>query len=372
MTSAHPQVQPEKEMPSVSSRFARSTAAAILGLAALLVAADFAEARRAGSGGGFGSRGSRTFQSTPATPTAPGTAAPIERSMTPNPGTAAPGVNQPARPGAPQAAQSPAAQQKPGFFGSFGRSMIGGLLVGGLIGMLMGQGLGGMAGFFGLLLQLGVIALIIMLVMRFLASRRQPTPAHAYSAPSAGAGLSSARGTDGPAGQAGSAMTGGLSGLAGGLFSGGSAGAAAQPAMQVVGEPIEIAPEDFDRFEAMLTEVQEAYGREDFAALRRLATPEAMSYLAEELGELATQGRRNQVTEVKLLQGDLAEAWHEDGTDYATVAMRYESIDVMLDRETGAVVEGNAEVPGESTEIWTFARKRGGDWKLSAIQGVAA
>lgn len=361
-------------MPSVSRRFTRTTTAAILGFAALLIAADYAEARRAGGGGGFGSRGTRTFQSTPATPTAPGAAAPIERSMTPNPGPTNPGVNQAARPGA----QAPAAQQ-PGLFGSFGRSMLGGLMVGGLIGMLMGQGLGGMAGFFGLLLQIGIIALIAMLVMRFLASRRQPTPAPAYASsggararPDADQFNGQSNGMNARADMGMNTATpagGGLAGLAGGLFSGGSSGAAvAQP----TGTPIEIEGADFDQFEQMLTDVQEAYGREDFAALRRLATPEAMSYLAEELGELATEGRRNQVTEVKLLQGDLAEAWHEDGTDYATVAMRYESIDVMLNRETGDVIEGNPDEPSESTEIWTFARKRGGDWKLSAIQGVSA
>ncbi|NBN62430.1 Tim44 domain-containing protein [Pannonibacter tanglangensis] len=368
-------------MPSVTRRLARTSAAAILGLAALIIAADYAEARRAGSGGGFGSRGSRTHEAAPATQTAPAPAAPIERSMTPNTGPAAPAMNQTNRPGAQ--AQTPAAAQKPGLFGSFGRSMLGGLLVGGLIGMLLGQGFGGLAGFFGLLLQVGLIALIVFVVMRLIASRRQqaPAPAHAYSMPGAsptpmggglGQGAPGAMGGmggmsgHGPAG-AGQPGQSGLAGLAGGLFSGGRP---AQP--QPVGQPIQLDGSDFDRFEQMLTEVQEAYGREDFGALRRLATPEAMSYLAEELGELATEGRRNSVTAVKLLQGDLAEAWTEDGTDYATVAMRYEAIDVMLDRDSGAVIEGNPEVPGESIELWTFARKQGGEWKLSAIQGVQA
>lgn len=70
--------------------------------------------------------------------------------------------------------------------------------------------------------------------------------------------------------------------------------------------------------------------------------------------------------------GDLAEAWKENGSDYATVAMRYESVDVVRDRATGRVVSGDADRPTEAVEIWTFQRKPGADWQVSAIQGVEA
>ena len=116
--------------------------------------------------------------------------------------------------------------------------------------------------------------------------------------------------------------------------------------------------------------VKTAYGAEDYGALRHLTTPEAMSYLAEELGENATNGLRNRVSDVKLLQGDIAEAWREDGQDYATLAMRYSSIDAMVDRNSGRLVSGDDHQPSESTEIWTFVRRNGSDWKLAAIQGT--
>eukprot|EP01133_Synstelium_polycarpum_P030444 gene30444-37763_t len=45
------------------------------------------------------------------------------------------------------------------------------------------------------------------------------------------------------------------------------------------------------------------------------------------LGENATKGVRNSVSDVKLLQGDIAESWHENNADYATLAMHYSSID---------------------------------------------
>lgn len=68
-----------------TSRLGQFTIALGLALVVSLSAMDIADARRAG-GGGFGSRGSKTYQAPAPTRTAPNTAAPIERSMTPNTG----------------------------------------------------------------------------------------------------------------------------------------------------------------------------------------------------------------------------------------------------------------------------------------------
>ncbi len=92
---------------------------------------------------------------------------------------------------------------------------------------------------------------------------------------------------------------------------------------------------------SMLQQVQSAYAAEDYGTLRKLTTPEEVSNLAEELSDHATSGVKNDVRDVTLLQGDVAEAWHEEGQDYATVAMRYSAIDIMRDRATGKVIEGN-------------------------------
>jgi predicted lipid-binding transport protein (Tim44 family) len=73
----------------------------------------------------------------------------------------------------------------------------------------------------------------------------------------------------------------------------------------------------------------------------------------------------DRISDVKLLQGDLAEAWREGDTDYATVAMRFSLNDETLDRDSGRVLQGG---PDEATEIWTFMRTRGGHWLVSAIQ----
>jgi predicted lipid-binding transport protein (Tim44 family) len=131
---------------------------------------------------------------------------------------------------------------------------------------------------------------------------------------------------------------------------------------------IPITPQDQQDFERLLKEVQDAFGREDYAALRERCTPEVMSYLAEELSDNATHGRRNEVSGTRLLQADVGEAWSEGPIDYATAAMRYEGVDIMRDRTTGAVLSGDPSTPSQTTELWTFSRQTGEPWKLSAIQ----
>src|SRR5437764_291915 len=147
----------------------------------------------------------------------------------------------------------------------------------------------------------------------------------------------------------------------------GSRGTRTFSAAAPTAEPLEIKPEDFDTFERLLGEIQTAYGREDLTALRSRLTPEMLSYYAEELSENASRGVINELSDVKLLQGDLAEAWREGDKEYASVAMRYSLKDRYVDRATGKAADGN-DAPQEVTEVWTFMRAPGGNWLLSAIQ----
>jgi predicted lipid-binding transport protein (Tim44 family) len=123
---------------------------------------------------------------------------------------------------------------------------------------------------------------------------------------------------------------------------------------------------DYDAFERLLSDIQADYSSEDLNALRTKVTPEMLSYFSEQLAENASRGLVNKVTDVRLEQGDLAEAWREGNTDYATVAMRFSLTDRMIERATGRAVEGGE--PQEATELWTFMRVSGGNWLLSAIQ----
>ena len=91
-----------------------------------------------------------------------------------------------------------------------------------------------------------------------------------------------------------------------------------------------------------------------------------LSYFSEQKAANASRGLIKRVTDVKLLRGDLAEAWREGNTDYATVGMNFAVKDSMVERASGQTVEGGE--PSEVTELWTFMRARGGNWLLSAIQ----
>jgi predicted lipid-binding transport protein (Tim44 family) len=328
---------------------------AFLGLATLALIATEADAR-SGRGGSFGSRGARTHSAPPPTATAPGQARPMERTMT-QPGTPAqPGGAMAARPGAPAAA--------PGGMFSGARGLIGGLAAGflgaGLIGMLMGHGfLGGLAGFasfLGLLAQVGLVVLVAVLAWRWWQRRSQPQQAVA-SGPSLRDLQDGQRRGLGSLGGVATERSG--IGALGGL-GGGSYGTAQ------MGSDIEIEGADFDAFERLLGEVQAAYSAEDLNALRRIATPEMVAFFAEDLAANASEGVINQVSDVKLEQGDLAEAWREDIAEYATVAMRFSLVDKTIERATGRVVNGGERV--EATELWTFRRTPRGNWMLAAIQ----
>ena len=100
-----------------------------------------------------------------------------------------------------------------------------------------------------------------------------------------------------------------------------------------------------------------------------IQTPAGQGLLGAVAGYAANaqRGLVNRTSDVKLLQGDLSEAWREDEFEYATVAMRFSLVDQMIERASGRVVEGGPQ-PVEVTELWTFVRKRGGAWILSAIQ----
>ena len=274
-------------------------------------------------GGGFssGSRGSRTFSAPPSTSTAPGTAQPFNRSYGTSP-SFGPGMGG-------------GLFNRPG--GGLFRGLIGGFLGAGLFGLLFGGGLfsgiGGLSSILGLLLQIVLIVFLARFVMSWWQRRTMGEPAFAGVRPGAAPNPRTATGLG-----LGSAST-----------------------------PLQIQPADYEAFERLLSETQAAWSDEDIGRMRKLATPEMVSYFERDLKENHDRNQVNKVSGTKLLQGDLAEAWREGDAEYASVAMRFSMIDRMLDRATGRMVSGN-EQPTEAVEVWTFVRPRGGNWTLSAIQ----
>ncbi len=308
-----------------------------LALPVILTVGSAADAR-VGGGGSSGSRGSRTYSAPPSTSTAPNAARPMDRTMT-QPGS--PGM------GAPAAG----AAAKGGFFNRPGMGMLGGLAAGflgaGLLGMLFGgglfSGLGGLSSMIGLLLQVALIGGAIWFAMSWWKRRNAPPAmASAYAGPSQGASPPQ----NGPQAN---------------FRTGPGFGIGANAA------PLEIVPDDYEAFEKLLGDVQAAWSSEDTAKLHTLATPEMVSYFTGDLQANAAKGVVNKVSQVKLLQGDLAESWREGETDYASVAMRFALVDKTMEKASGKVIDGS-DTPTEATEVWTFARRRGSNWELSAIQ----
>ncbi len=300
--------------------------ALVLSLALPTVLVVSAADARVGGGFSSGSRGSRTFSAPPSTSTAPSTASPFNRTLTQPGYNGSSGFNSPAR----------------GGFFNRGGGMLGGLAAGflgaGLLGMLFGGGLfSGLSGFgsiLGLVLQILLIVFLARMAMAWWQRRNQPAYAGATQAP------------DGQTFRSGMGF--------------GGFGGANTP-------PLEILPADYEAFERLLGDIQAAWSNEDVGRLRLLTTPEMASYFERDLEQNQARGVVNKVSATKLLQGDLAEAWREGDTDYATVALRFSLVDKTVERVTGRLVEGGDQ-PQQVTEIWTFSRHPGSSWQLSAIQ----
>lgn len=324
---------------SQRSRSLFKTIAVVLALALPTALAISSADARVGGGMSSGSRGSRTYSAPPSTTTAPGSTSQFNRTYT-QPGA---GMN--------SAAAAPA---RGGLFGR-GGGFLGGLAAGflgaGLLGMLFGGGLfgglGGLSSILGLIIQIVLVVVVVRLAMSWWQRRHTPQAAYANADANAGPGPQ----TNYRSGLGGGGLGGGLGGFGFGANN----------------APLEIKPDDYEAFERLLGDVQAAWSNEDVAKLHTLATPEMVSYFEKDLGENRARNVVNRTSNVKLLQGDLAEAWREGETDYATVALRFALTDKTVDRNTGALVAGS-EQPGEVTEVWTFARRPGSGWELSAIQ----
>ena len=307
------------------TRLSRFAAALVL-LGGIAIAPAAVDAR---PGGGFsmGSRGSRTYSMPAPTRTSPYGVAPLDRSMTPR--------------AAPFGTRS---------FGSGGMmggrshplaaGLLGGFLGAGLAGMLFGHGFFGggmgMGGLFGLLIQIALIVFVVRWLMRrFSGSGARAMSSAPGGMASGGYGQSNARQMNGN-------------------------WASNSP-------PLAITQSDYQQFDRSLHDIQAAWTRMDIGQLQQLATAEMVRYFAEQLQDQSRRGVRNAVSDVRLERGDLSESWSEGGNDFATVAMRYSMIDVTTDA-SGRVVDGSPNERVAVTELWTFARARGGNWLLSAIQ----
>jgi predicted lipid-binding transport protein (Tim44 family) len=153
-----------------------------------------------------------------------------------------------------------------------------------------------------------------------------------------------------------------------------SAGAAA-PMPSDRGRDIDLPDADLYQFQEIHARVQEAWSSGDLVRLRPLMTPEMLRWFSEELARNASRGIQNIVSNVKFLKGELTESWDEGDRQYATALLRWRAVDYVVEPEkapgqAGFVADGDPRAPVEVEELWTFVRRRGGAWLLSAIEQV--
>ena len=301
--------------------------------AMIALAPAIAEARAGVSFGGrapsIGSRGSRTYE--------PNGGQPLSRSVTP--------VPEAPRPGFAPATPSPAFgggsffQRHPFLTGLFG-GFIGSWLFG--HSGYAADGEGGGASMLGMLLQLLIIGLLIYFAVRLFR---------------------------------GWAFANGARGGGSAFWPGSSGAAAAGPGARGRGRDINVTDADLEVFQRIHAAVQEAWSAGDLGGLRRLMTPEMLSYFSEELTRNASQGVQNIVANVELLTGDLKEAWEEGDLQYSTAYLRWRALDYVVrvgrsPSDPDWLVSGDPRRPAEAEEMWTFVRRRGSQWLLSAIQQI--
>ncbi|MBM3548096.1 MAG: Tim44 domain-containing protein [Alphaproteobacteria bacterium] len=325
-------------------RRGRIATALVVGL--LVMAPALAEAA-AGGRSSMGSRGSRTYDS--------GAGRTIERSTT---APQSPAMTRQATPQTAPAAPGAAGgmQQRPGF--GMGSPIMTGIMAG-LAGSFIGNMLFGSqnaaqaaqnpeasptGSFIGSLLPWLVIGGIGFLAFTFFRRRSEASRMSPQALARGPVDLTGLRG--GPGGGAG----------------GGFGASPAQP-------DIDVTTHDQETFGRLLLDIQSAWGRHDTEALKPLLTREMASYFAGQLAELKGRGLTNKVEDVTLLKGEGTEAWSENGIDYATAILRWSARDYTVDA-SGNVVEGDAQRPVETEEVWTFIRQPGDNWRLSAIQQV--
>ena len=271
-----------------------------------------------GKGNSLGSRSSRTADR------------PIERTVTPPPAAA---------PVAPAPITSPVMAPQPsmGFFQShpFMSGFMGGMVGMGIGSMLFGHSAFASfdaspgAGILGLLLQLALVGGLIWWMLRMFKGRASPL---------------------------------------GRVMAMPSHGIPATAPMARVAKEFEPSDADKQVFAQILMEAQRAWTAGDIGALKQIATPEMVSYLADDLAADSSQGVRNVVEDVQLLKGDVIEAWSEGARQFVTAVLTFSARDYTVRLDNGAVVEGNPHQPIQNIEAWTFLRVGPGRWLLSAVE----
>ena len=115
-----------------------------------------------------------------------------------------------------------------------------------------------------------------------------------------------------------------------------------------------------------------AYAQGDRKQLKTLTAREVFDDFSRAIGEREGRGEQNDTNFIGIHKADLIDAELKDSIAKVTVKFVSQMITVVRNK-AGAIIEGDANLVREVTDIWTFAREvasRDPNWKLVATQSA--
>ncbi len=319
-----------------------------LGLMAISLLPDDAEARRFGGGSSLGSRGSRSFST-------PRQALPRQQTPTRQQSTATP----------------PNGTKTPSPMGAGLMGGLGGLLLGGMIGsMLFGGGVGGGGGIG--FLEILLIGGGIWLLFRWFKNQqrgRAPIPAgsgttfqpydktqfttdqQANDTFFKDNASSQSFNTNSHANEPTDEVSQGISHI-----------------MSM--DPNFNEPQFLEGAKAAYQIIQSAWSDWSVERLRPLLTERMWGMIQNQAKERETAGRRDIVEKIQFNTAVISEAWQEGGEDWLTVHFVVSMVEYETD-VNGQLIHGNPNQPIQAEEYWTFCRpvaSNNPNWLLSSVQ----
>ncbi len=274
-------------------------------------------------------------------------------------------TTQPRSPNPPPSQQQmqPPASNK----GSFMKGLAGGL-AGGLLGSMLfsslahGAGFGGAGGGIGLL-DIILIAGLLYVAYRFWKSRQnQNRPAFAGGAPSMGHHPSMGYN---PPMDAASATMARSSASYGSSSDVGYFGQGSSPAM-TYGSRM-----DRDTAEDVFFRVQGAWTRRDLSSVQDHVELDVARVLEADLQDLKDRHEINRLENISVRNIEFSEPWYEGDRELVRVRFTASLLDYTVDESTGAIKSGSNTEPVKFDEYWIFAKSQGrSSWQLAGIEQI--
>lgn len=141
---------------------------------------------------------------------------------------------------------------------------------------------------------------------------------------------------------------------------------------------IQSASPDFDRQEFLVGArtafemIIQAFAEGDTELLDSLLSDEVYNNFLQAIRAREAEKQTLENTLVRIVSGDMIEAYMEDRKSFITVKIVSEQVNITRDEE-GAVVDGDDENIAEVTDIWTFCRdtsSRDPNWILVATRSL--